>query len=245
MAYRARPVAEQFVGGGAAKIKQMFRDGELTPQSRLRDLPHVGQWLSDRLSRFFDGADTIEELYESVQDMWPQDLVMKLKTTLQNRRYNRCIPGAREVVGDFNWPGLNTLLSLLRVLAEGLRVNERLRGRGRWLVRPHRFAHITRASAHNMLRMPPRGKPRIDCYGRGNADCPGVINAQGRCVPRGNPRMRSGYDQYFDQIMGRRGTYEQRHHRRQPGYVVHLAPEDWDDYYDETSSSDGDSSSDE
>ena len=106
------------------RIQNKFSNAELTPNSRLIELPYIGPYIYERLRRKFAPRAqniTIRQFCRNTKNMSTVVLKDNLQRALQNERANQCVgrPGRRYHVGDINEQGYRTMVALLRVLKHG------------------------------------------------------------------------------------------------------------------------------
>lgn len=105
------------------RLERLFQNGILGPQSQMRDVPHIGPYLYDRLCRGFGVRQlTIATFARRLEGLSVERIRWRLERALQNERNNRCVPSVAQRrrlmyhVPDVNAKGYETLLALIRLL---------------------------------------------------------------------------------------------------------------------------------
>ena len=182
-------------------LQQAFRRGDLTPQSTMDQVKHIGPYLYNRLRRIFaSGAQTltIRSFARRIERLTLDTLRFRLQRALQNRRNNQCVRSNGQAlyhVPDYNYKGYEILLALIKVLARN--------GDGHGL--GNRFNFDAR-----QLRMPTRRDPAsktVPCVSN-TRSCRrnGGRWSQGLCHPPSATRGFPGVQGYSGQKRSLRST---------------------------------------
>lgn len=101
------------------KTLRLLRVGQLTPASRMEDIPYVGPYLARRLTRAFGGPQ-ISDLWTAGARMQTHTLERTLHRALQNKKGNQCTNGYH--VADINYKGYESLAAVLEFYRSVARV---------------------------------------------------------------------------------------------------------------------------
>ena len=182
-------------------IQQRFQSGDLTPNSRLDEIKHIGDYLYDRLRRSLAPNRqilTIRMFARRIENMSIDALKSTLQKALQNARNNQCVrtPGQPKYhVPDYNYKGYEAMINLIKVLARN--------GDG------HRLGQRFNFDA-NRLRMPPKRSEDsrfTPCLTR--RTCQGSWR-DGLCQPSSQSRGFPGVHGYTGQKKNRRTIFSPR-----------------------------------
>ena len=147
------------------EVRKAFREGRFDASSDLTEVPRIGTYLARRLNSEFDGARTVEQLWDATALMNGIELKERLYRALQNDRGNQCVASrsrtnaSRYHTPDVNEFGYEAAVALIKL----------------------RRQNITGLPA----RLPSRGAASRRCACKATCDGPCTLSEDGQlCVPK-------------------------------------------------------------